>query len=102
MLYPLTILAAVFFVLHVVFLFASFGGGGFSSRRYFLSHLTLWITGLLVFLLAVLFAGKGVSGALDYFDTPGKRLSILGVAAALSLIAHGIVRGLVLPGRQRK
>ncbi|HEY4338211.1 MAG TPA: hypothetical protein VGM89_20025 [Puia sp.] len=100
MLYLLTALAVLFFILHVGYLLASFPGGGFNKKRYFISHLTLWLTGLLVFLLATLFAGKGVSAFLDYFDTTTKRLMILAAAAALSLIAHIIVRWLVLPTRR--
>src|ERR1700744_3416955 len=55
----LTALAVLFFILHVSFLLASFPAGGFNKRRYFISHLTLWLPGLLVFALALLFAGKG-------------------------------------------
>jgi len=101
MLYLLTVAAVLFFILHVGFLLASFtAGGGFNKKRYFISHLTLWLTGLLVFALATAFAGKGVSAFLDYFDTPAKKVMILVATLALSGIAHTIVKRLVLPTRR--
>ena len=100
MLYLLTALAVLFFILHVSFLLASFPGGGFNKRRYFISHLTLWLTGLIVFILALLFAGKGVSPFLDYFDTTTKKLMILVATLVLSGVAHTIVRLLVHPARR--
>jgi hypothetical protein len=93
----LAVLAIVFFVAHVILLFTSFGERGFQKRKYCWSHATLWIFGAIVFLMASLFAGKGVSAIADVFDTPQKRLLILVAVAALSLIAHTVVRLLVLP-----
>lgn len=101
MLYVLTIAAGVFFIAHVSLLLASFGQGRFYTVRYFLSHVTLWITGFLVFLMVLLFQGKGISSFLDYFDTPLKKGMILVGAVVLSLIAHSIVKFLVLPARRR-
>jgi len=100
MLYILTSAAILFFILHVGFLLTSFPGGGFNKKRYFISHLTLWLTGLLVFGLATLFAGKGVSAFLDYFDTATKKVMILAAALILSLVAHTIVKKWVLPTRR--
>lgn len=91
------ILSLLFFVAHVVLLFTAFGEKGFHKNRYFWSHATLWITGFLFFLMATLFAGKQVSVIADVFDTPLKRFLILAAAAVLSLVAHTIVRLVVLP-----
>ncbi|MBW8685316.1 hypothetical protein [Chitinophaga rhizophila] len=96
----LAILAVLFFVAHVVLLFTSFGKNGYQKKRYFYSHLTLWISGALVFLLAMLFAGTNTSTILDVFDTPGKQLLILGLVVVLSFTAHTIVRLLVIPKYQ--
>jgi hypothetical protein len=93
----LAILALLFFLAHVVLLFTSFGKNGYQKTRYLYSHITLWICGGLLFLLASLYAGKQVSGILDVFDTPGKQLMIIGVVLLLSLTAHTIVRYLVMP-----
>src|ERR1700744_1922447 len=101
MLYLLITAAVVLFVLHVAFLLASFRRTGFSGRRYFISHLTLWLTGLVVFALAWLYSGHQVSSFLDYFSTPGRLFAILGFTAGLSLVAHLIVRFAVLPVWQK-
>ena len=101
MIYALTIAASVFFIAHVSLLLSSFGKGRFYSVRYFLSHVTLWVTGFLVFFLALLFQGKGISPFLDYFDTPVKKGMILVGAAFLSLVAHSIIKYMVLPARRR-
>ncbi|WP_440133068.1 hypothetical protein [Chitinophaga sancti] len=93
----LAILALVFFVAHVILLFTSFGKNGYQKKRYFYSHLTLWIAGVLVFLMTALFAGKQVSPILDVFDTFGKQALILGGVVVLSLTAHTICRYLVIP-----
>lgn len=93
----LAMLAAVFFVAHVVLLFTSFPVTGFLKQRYFWSHATLWVFGIIVFLMATLFAGQGLSAVADVFDTPAKRLIILAIVAIVSLIAHTVVRLLVLP-----
>lgn len=97
MFYLLILAAVVFFIAHVGFLIASFTGSQFGTKRYFYSHLTLWITGVLIFLLAVLYSGNGQSQFLDYFNTPLKKAMILVVTAAVSLLAHCIVKFLVLP-----
>lgn len=93
----LAILALVFFVAHVILLFTSFGKNGYQKKRYFYSHLTLWIAGVLVFLMTALFAGKQVSPVLDVFDTIGKQALILGGVVVLSLTAHTICRYLIIP-----
>jgi hypothetical protein len=101
MLTTLTILAAVFFLAHVYLLFTSFGKTGFQKQKYLWSHITLWITGGLAALIAILFAGKSVSGVIDVFDTPGKAAILLLIALALSGAAHSIVKLLVLPKYQK-
>lgn len=93
----LALLALVFFVAHVILLFTSFGKNGYQKKRYFYSHLTLWIAGVLVFLMTALFAGKQVSPILDVFDTIGKQALILGGVVVLSLTAHTICRYLIIP-----
>lgn len=93
----LAILALVFFVAHVILLFTSFGKNGYQKKRYFYSHLTLWITGVLLFVMAALYAGKEVSPVLDVFDTIGKQALILAAVVVLSLTAHTICRYLVIP-----
>jgi len=97
MLYLLAAIAVVFFIAHVALLLASFNGGKFATRRYFYSHLTLWVTGAIIFVLALLYSGTEKSLFLDYFDTGFKRVMILVVTLALSLVAHSIVTLLVLP-----
>lgn len=96
-LYLFTIAAAILFISHVTLLLLSFKLGQLISRRYFYSHLTLWLTGICVFLLALTYSGTGQSAFLDYFNTFGKQLLILVFTAALSLVAHLIVTRLVLP-----
>lgn len=97
MFYLLIIVAAVFFIAHVVLLLASFSGSSLIGNRYFYSHLTLWVTGIVVFTMAVLYSGTNQSGFLDYFNTPFKKGMILAATLALSLVAHSIVKLLVLP-----
>jgi hypothetical protein len=101
MLYFLLAAAALLFIAHVVLLFTSFPKAGLATSRYFYSHLTLWLTGLTVFIMAIIFAGTHQSNFLDYFDTFSKKLLIVGFTLALSLVAHGIVRFVVLPLLQR-
>ncbi len=101
MLTTLAALAVVFFLAHVILLFTSFGKKGFQKQKYLWSHITLWITGALAGLIAVMFAGKGVSSVIDVFDTPGKAALLLLIALALSGAAHSIVKLLVLPKYQR-
>lgn len=101
MLTTLTILTAVFFLAHVYLLFTSFGKTGFQKQKYLWSHITLWITGGLAALIALLFAGKSVSSVIDVFDTPGKAAILLLIALALSGAAHSIVKLLVLPKYQK-
>lgn len=101
MLTTLTVLAVLFFLAHVYLLFTSFGKKGFQKRKYLWSHITLWITGALACLIAILFAGKNVSGVIDVFDTPGKASLLIMIALVLSAAAHSIVKLLVLPKYQR-
>lgn len=101
MLTTLLVLMAICFLSHVVMLFTSFGGHGVKKTRYFLSHLTLWLTGGFGYLIAVLYAGKGESSIIDTFNTPLKQFLLIAVAFALSLIAHSIVRLFVLPQYNR-
>lgn len=93
----LAVLALVFFVAHVILLFTSFGKNGYQKKRYFYSHLTLWIAGILLFVMAALYAGKQVSPVLDVFDTVGKQALILAAVVVLSFTAHTVVRYLVIP-----
>lgn len=93
----LAVFAALFFVAHVILLFTSFGKNGYQKGRYFYSHLTLWVSGALLFLLALLYSGKQVSPVLDVFDTLGKQALILALVVGLSLIAHTVVRTFVIP-----
>jgi hypothetical protein len=95
MFYFLAALAAIFFITHVVLLLLSFPQSQLAQRRYFYSHLTLWLTGLVVFILAWFYNGE--SGMLAYFDTPLKKSMILVFTLALSAVAHSIVRLVVLP-----
>ena len=97
MFYSLITIAVIFFITHVALLLASFPKSELARVRYFYSHLTLWITGLTVFILAVLYSGSGQSAFLDYFDTSAKKALILVFTFALSLTAHLIVKLLVLP-----
>ncbi|TWR27373.1 hypothetical protein FPZ43_12880 [Mucilaginibacter pallidiroseus] len=97
MLYLLIAAAAIFFIMHVVLLFTSFRNAQLAKRRYFYSHLTLWITGGAVFLMALLYSGDGESGFLDYFNTAYKRALIIVFTLALSLAAHLLVRFVALP-----
>jgi len=101
MIVMLLALMAVSFLAHVFLLFTSFGPGGLKKTRYFYSHFTLWITGALACLTAVLFAGKDVSPVIDTFNTPGKQLLLVVVSFALSLTAHSIVKLFVLPQYRR-
>ncbi|OOQ59298.1 hypothetical protein [Mucilaginibacter pedocola] len=102
MFYLIIFSAAVFFIAHVTLLFTSFKGAQLAGKRYFYSHLTLWLAGILVFILASTYSGSGRSGFLDYFDTSVKRGMILLFTAALSFVAHNIVQFAVLPLLKRK
>jgi hypothetical protein len=95
MFYFLVAIAAIFFITHVVLLLLSFPQLQLAQGRYFYSHLTLWLTGLVVFILAWFYNGE--SGALSYFDTPFKKSMILVFTVALSAVAHSIVRFVVVP-----
>lgn len=97
MFYTFIAVAAILFIAHVALLLMAFPGSELERRRYFYSHLTLWLTGAVVFAMAVLYSGKGQSGFLDYFDTPFKKAMILAFTIALSFTAHTIVRLLVVP-----
>ena len=93
----LIVLAAALFLAHVVLLFTAFPNSRLARQRYFYSHLTLWLTGGVVFILALLYSGTGQSGFLDYFDSPLKKGMIITFTLALSFVAHTIVRLVVLP-----
>jgi hypothetical protein len=97
MFYLIVTAAAALFIAHVVLLLASFQKSQLIPARYFYSHLTLWLTGVLVFVLALLYSGTGQLSFLDYFDTMQKKTMILVFTFALSLVAHLIVKLLVLP-----
>ncbi|WP_184545873.1 hypothetical protein [Mucilaginibacter sp. FT3.2] len=97
MFYLLIAAALLFFIAHVTLLFMAFPKSQLNSTRYLYSHVTLWLTGLVVFCLALLYSGNGQSGFLDYFDTQAKKGLILAFTVALSLTAHTIVRTLILP-----
>jgi hypothetical protein len=90
------------FLSHVIMLFTSFPPSGIRKRRYFYSHLTLWLTGVFFYLITWQYANQGISTIIDLFDTPGKRVLILVTAAGLSLVAHSIVRLLVFPQYRRR
>ncbi|PZF74251.1 hypothetical protein [Taibaiella soli] len=100
MFFLLSILALGLFIAHVILLFTSFPQKGFQRSRYFYSHLTLWLTGIIVFGLTTLYSGDGQSVLLDYFDTPVKKIMILVVTLILSITAHLIVKTLVLPKKK--
>jgi len=97
MFYILIFATFIFFIAHVALLLAAFPQSKLARARYFYSHLTLWITGILVFSLAVLYSGSGRSSFLDYFDTATKKAMILVFTVALSVVAHLIVSLLILP-----
>jgi len=102
MFYFLILVAVIFFITHVVLLLTAFPQSTLARKRYFYSHVTLWITGFIVFALALLYAGSGRSGFLDYFNTPIKMGMIIIFTFTLSLLAHLIVRFLVLPLLERR
>ncbi|MCK7554356.1 hypothetical protein MKQ70_04780 [Chitinophaga sedimenti] len=91
------VIAAAFFVAHVMLLFTSFSKTGFNKKKYFWSHLTLWITGVVAYLTTVLYAGKGVSSVVDLFDSTGKQALLLLVVVVLSVVAHTVVKLFILP-----
>lgn len=93
----LWIVAAGLFLAHVILLFTAFANSQLAKRRYFYSHLTLWLTGLTVFVLALFSSGSGQSAFLDYFNSPIKKGMIIVFTLVLSLAAHTLVRLVVLP-----
>lgn len=97
MFYLLILAAIVLFVMHVALLFTAFHKSQLQPKRYFYSHLTLWLTGIAVYILVLLYSGHGRSGFLDYFDSPQKALLILAFTFLLSLVAHLLVRFVVMP-----
>ncbi|MGY3212264.1 hypothetical protein [Mucilaginibacter sp. HD30] len=97
MFYFLLAVAAALFLANVILLFTAFPKAQLAQKRYFYSHLTLWLTGATVFILALLYSGTGESGFLDYFDSPKKKGMIIAFTLTLSLVAHTIVRLAVLP-----
>lgn len=102
MFYLLIAAALLFFIVHVALLFTAFPKSQLNGTRYLYSHITLWITGIVVFLLAFLYSGKGESGFLDYFNSPVKKSYILIFTIVLSLTAHTIVRTLIIPMMRKK
>lgn len=102
MFYILTIATIIFFIAHVALLLAAFPQSQLARTRYFYSHLTLWVTGALVFSLVLLYGGSGRSAFLDYFDTATKKAMILVFTAALSLVAHLLVKLVVVPMLSKK
>jgi len=97
MFYVLIAAALIFFIAHVALLLTAFPGAELARTRYFYSHLTLWLTGALVFSLALLYSGTRRSSFLDYFNDSSKKVLILVFTLSLSLVAHLIVRLIVLP-----
>ena len=96
MFYILISVAVIFFIAHVALLLTAFPKSELARTRYFYSHLTLWITGIIVFIIALLYSGSGRSSFLDYFDSTTKKVMILVCTAAISLVAHSIVKLLVM------
>lgn len=94
LLLSLTVLS---FVLHVCLLLTSFKSTGIRKGRYFFSHFTLWLAGLLLCLIAWLYGGKGISPTLDVFASFNARVYIIVTTLALSLVAHAVVRLFVMP-----
>lgn len=101
MFYVLILVAVAFFIAHLVLLLTAFPQSKLAGRRYFYSHLTLWLTGIFVFILTLLYSGSGQSLFLDYFDTSTKKALILVFTLALSLVAHTIVKWVVLPALKK-
>ncbi|SEA79098.1 hypothetical protein [Pedobacter hartonius] len=97
MFYVLIIATITFFIAHVILLLTAFRQSKLARIRYFYSHLTLWITGIFVFSLALLYSGSGRSSFLDYFDSTSKKAMILVFTLSLSLVAHCIVTLAVVP-----
>ncbi|NIG55170.1 hypothetical protein [Chitinophaga sp. Cy-1792] len=97
MLSTLTALCLLSFVAHVFLLFTAFNKSGVNKGKYLWSHITLWLAGILACVITLMFAGKGVSSLVDVFDTPVKSGMLIVLAFALSLIAHTVVRKLVMP-----
>ncbi|MES2807253.1 MAG: hypothetical protein V4619_01425 [Bacteroidota bacterium] len=101
MFYLLLAAAAVLFISHVALLLLSFPQSQLAQRRYFYSHLTLWLTGIIVFVMAWFYSNTGHSDMLAYFDTSVKKAMILVFTFSLSLVAHCIVMYAVLPLMQK-
>ncbi|MCX2480601.1 hypothetical protein OQY15_15965 [Pedobacter sp. MC2016-15] len=101
MLTTLTIIACGFFLAHLVLLLSSFPKFQLAPIRYFYSHLTLWITGIIVFAMAVSYSGDGQSSFLDYFDSTFKRAMILVFTVVLSTLAHFVVKLLIVPALRK-
>ena len=96
MFYLLLCIAAISFLTHVGLLVTSLSAGRFKRDHYFWSHATLWLAGLLLFIVAIAYSGEGRSGAIDYFNTTLKKTMILVVTIALSIIADFMVKRLVV------
>ena len=97
MFYILILASIIFFIAHLALLITAFPKSELAPTRYFYSHLTLWITGALIFTLTFLYSGSGRSSFLDYFDSTTKKAMIIVLTFALSFIAHCIVKLIVLP-----
>ena len=97
MFYILISATLIFFIVHVILLLTAFPQSKLARTRYFYSHLTLWITGVLIFSLALIYSGSGRSSFLDYFDSITKKAMILIFTIALSLVAHTIVTRVIVP-----
>lgn len=98
MLFGILVFAAIiFFITHVLLLLSSFSRKKLLAKRYYYSHFTLWLTGIVVFILASVYQGTQRSGFLDFFNTSFSRIMILCFTLFLSVLAHLVVRLLVLP-----
>lgn len=96
----LATVAGLLFIAHVLLLFTSFGKREYSKSKYLWSHITLWLSGATLFVMSILYAGKGEPVFVDVFSTPFKQVLIMIIAFGLSAIAHLLVKLLVLPRYQ--
>ncbi|MBC8035213.1 MAG: hypothetical protein H7Y03_13770 [Chitinophagaceae bacterium] len=86
-----------FFIAHILLIFTSFGKKGYQPQKYFWSHSTLWLAGIILSIALWKYSGKQEAVAINAFDTPFKKTLPVIVAFTLSLIAHLVVKFLVLP-----
>lgn len=82
---------------HCLLLLTSFSNDSFHPRSYAAAQAALWITGILVFCLVLLYEGRHRSFLLDMFDTPIKKIAILMATLSISQLVHGIVKFVVVP-----